>query len=143
VSEFTNTFYTLHTKLGIKGSERPLILKYRGVVHKYIQTEMEFLDISSMGVTYQYVVKIEQKFKKQNKWGFGSANPKQPKYGKGGPKSQGKGHSKDGHPRITSPSHKQIRVMGNRRTLESGAISTKFIGTTLMKVTPNDHCWLR
>jgi hypothetical protein len=88
VSEFTNTFHTLCTKLGIKDSERHLVLKYHGGLHRYIQTEMEFLDISSLGVAYRYVVKIEQKFKQQNKWEFGSANPQQPKYGKGGPNSQ-------------------------------------------------------
>jgi hypothetical protein len=49
---------------------------------------MEFLDISSLGATYRYVVKIEQKFKQQNKREFGSANPQQPKYGKGNPNSQ-------------------------------------------------------
>jgi hypothetical protein len=45
---------------------------------------MEFLDISSLGVTYRYAVKIEQKFK-QKKWEFGSANSSQQKQGKGGP----------------------------------------------------------
>jgi hypothetical protein len=35
VSEFTNTFHTLHTKLGIKDSERHLVLKYWGL---YIDT---------------------------------------------------------------------------------------------------------
>jgi hypothetical protein len=50
VSEFTNTFHTLHTKMGIKDSERHLVLKYHGALHRYIQTEMEFLDISSLGV---------------------------------------------------------------------------------------------
>jgi hypothetical protein len=49
---------------------------------------MEFLDISSLGAAYRYVVKIEQKFKQQNKWEFGSANMQQPKYGKGNPNSQ-------------------------------------------------------
>jgi hypothetical protein len=43
---------------------------------------MESLDISSLGSTYQYAVKIEQKFKHQNKQEFGSANPQQPKYEK-------------------------------------------------------------
>jgi hypothetical protein len=38
---------------------------------------MDSLDISSLGVAYRYVVKIEQKFKHQNKWEFGSANPQQ------------------------------------------------------------------
>jgi hypothetical protein len=46
---------------------------------------MDFLDISSLGTAYRYVVKIEKKFKHQNKQEFGSANPQQPKYGKDGP----------------------------------------------------------
>jgi hypothetical protein len=67
VLEFTNTFHTLHTKLGIKDSEQHLVLKYRGALHRYIQTEVDYLDISSLGVVYRYVVKIEQKFRHQNK----------------------------------------------------------------------------
>ena len=85
VPEFTNTFHTLRTKLGIKDSERHLVLKYRGALHRYIQTEMDFLDISSLGVAYRYVVKIEKKFKHQNKWEFGFTNTQQPKYEKDGP----------------------------------------------------------
>jgi hypothetical protein len=49
---------------------------------------MDFLDISSLGATYRYVVKIEQKFKHQNKWEFRSTNPQQPKYDKDGPNKQ-------------------------------------------------------
>jgi hypothetical protein len=52
VPDFTNIFHTLRTKLGIKYSERYLELKYRGALHRYIQTEMEFLDISSLGAAY-------------------------------------------------------------------------------------------
>jgi hypothetical protein len=63
VSDFTNTFHTLRTNLGIKDSKRYLVLKYHGALQRYIQTEMDFLEISSMGVSYQYVVKIDQKFK--------------------------------------------------------------------------------
>jgi hypothetical protein len=88
VSEFTNTFHNLLTKLGIKYSEWNLVLKYHGALHRYIQTEMDFLDISSLGVAYRYVVKIEHKFKHQNKREIGSANPQQPKYGKDGPNNQ-------------------------------------------------------
>jgi hypothetical protein len=36
---------------------------------------MDFMDISSLGAAYQYAVKIEQKFKHQNKQEFGFANP--------------------------------------------------------------------
>jgi hypothetical protein len=46
---------------------------------------MDFLDISSLGAAYRYAVKIEQKFKNQNKWKFGSTNPQQPKYEKDNP----------------------------------------------------------
>jgi hypothetical protein len=49
---------------------------------------MEFLDISSLGAAYQYVVKIEQKFRHWNKLEFGSANPQQPKYDKDDPNKQ-------------------------------------------------------
>jgi hypothetical protein len=95
VLEFTNTFHTLRTNLDIKDSERHLVLKYRGDLHRYIQIEMDFMDISSLGVAYRYVVKIKQKFKHQNKWEFGSANIQQPKYDKDDPNKQSpENHSK-------------------------------------------------
>jgi hypothetical protein len=59
VSEFKNNFHTLHTKMGIKEFKRHLVLKYGEALHRYIQTKMDFLDISSLGDAYQYVVKIE------------------------------------------------------------------------------------
>jgi hypothetical protein len=74
VLEFTNTFHTLCTKLVITESKRHLVLKYHGDLHRYIQTEMDFLDMSSLGVAYRYVVKIEKKFLHQNKQEFGSPN---------------------------------------------------------------------
>jgi hypothetical protein len=49
---------------------------------------MDFMDISSLGVAYRYIVKIDQKFRHQNKQEFGSINPQQPKYGKYGPNNQ-------------------------------------------------------
>ena len=65
-----------------------MVLKYYGALHRYIQTEMDFLDISSLNAAYRYDVKIEQKFKHQNKREFGSTNPQQPKYDKYGPNKQ-------------------------------------------------------
>jgi hypothetical protein len=82
--DFTNIFHTLCTKLGIKDLERHLVLKYRGALHRYIQTEMEFLDISSLGAAYRYAIKIEQKLKQKTRQ-FGLGNPSQQKPGKGGP----------------------------------------------------------
>jgi hypothetical protein len=75
VPKFNNTFHTLWTKMGIKDYERHLVLTYRMTVQRYIQTERDFLDISSLGAAYWYVVKIEQKFKHQNKRDLGSSNP--------------------------------------------------------------------
>ena len=80
--ELTNLFHTLCTKLGIKYLEKNLVLKYRSCLHRYIQEEMDFLDIFLLGTAYRYAAKIEQKFK-QKKRDFGSANQKQ---GKGAPK---------------------------------------------------------
>jgi hypothetical protein len=88
LSEFTNTFHSLCTKIGIKDSKQYLVLKYYGALHRYIQTKMDFLNISSLGDAYRYVVKIEQKFRHMNKWEFGSANPKKPKHGKDVPNQQ-------------------------------------------------------
>jgi hypothetical protein len=56
---------------------------------------MEFLDISSLGVAYRYVIKIEQKLK-QKMQQFGPGNPSQQNPGKGGPNPQKKGQSKYG-----------------------------------------------
>jgi hypothetical protein len=95
VLEFTNTFHNLCTNMGIKDSKRHLVLKYLGALHRYIQTEMDFMYISSLGATYQYVVKIDHKFKHQNKREFGSINMQQPKYGKDDPNNQpSENHSK-------------------------------------------------
>jgi hypothetical protein len=102
VIEFTNTFHTLCTKIGIKDFERHLVLKYHGALHRYIQTEMDFLDISSLSDAYRYAIKIDQKFKHQNKREFRSANPQKQKYDKDSPnkqspENQSKPQEKKGH----------------------------------------------
>jgi hypothetical protein len=90
VPYFTNIFHTLRTKLGIKYSKRNLALKYRGCLHRYIQTEMEFLYISSLSAAYRYAVKIKQKLKQKMRQ-FGLGNPTQQKPGKGNPNPPNKG----------------------------------------------------
>ena len=82
MSEYTNKFHTLHTKLFLKDSEQHLILKYRSGLHWYIQTDMEFLKISSLGYSYWYAIKIEEKFRPKNKQDSEPTNPPQEK-GKG------------------------------------------------------------
>ena len=89
VAEYTNIFHMLCSKMGIKDSEKRLVLKYRNGIHRYIQTEMDFLDISSLGVAYRYEVKIDQKFNQQSKW---------EKHGKGNSNSHNEGQSKKVQP---------------------------------------------
>ena len=48
VLEFTNTFHTLCTKIGIKDFEQNLVLKYFGGIHRYIQTKMKHIETSSL-----------------------------------------------------------------------------------------------
>jgi hypothetical protein len=69
---------------------------------------VNFLDITSFGMTYRYVVKIKHKFK-QKRQEFGSINPSQPKQGKGRPNPHNKGPSQDGFPRDNNskPQHKK------------------------------------
>jgi hypothetical protein len=47
------------TKLGIKDFKQHIVMKYRGDLHRYIQNEMDFLNISLLGVAYRYVFKTE------------------------------------------------------------------------------------
>jgi hypothetical protein len=68
VPEYTNIFHTLCSNLGIKDFEWHLFFKYCSGLHRYIQIEMDLLDISSLGFDYRYAVKMEQKIKKQSKW---------------------------------------------------------------------------
>jgi len=69
--------------LGIKDSDLYLVFKYCGFLNRYIQEEMEFLNIYSLGMVYRYAIKIEKKFK-QKKRDFGSANPKPKGQSQGG-----------------------------------------------------------
>ena len=52
VLELTNVFHTLHTTLGIKDYKLNIVLKYCVCMHRYIQREIEFLDISSLSAAY-------------------------------------------------------------------------------------------
>jgi hypothetical protein len=139
VPEFTNIFHTLRTKLGIKDSEQHLVLKYRGCLHKYIQEEIQFLNISSLGAAYRYAVKIEQKFK-QKKRDFGSANPKQ---GKGAPKPQNKGQSQGGTAQ-DNQSKLQAKNTPRSRKKDTGKWCEfhKSPLTTQVSVGPSSHWWL-
>jgi hypothetical protein len=62
MSKYTNAFHTLYIKLCIQHYEYHLVLKHCSNIHKCIEIEMKFLDISLFGATYHYVVNIENKF---------------------------------------------------------------------------------
>ena len=59
---------------------------------------MDFLDITSLGASYRYAIKIEQKFKQRNKKSFGYANASQQKMDKDNLTTQSKWLRKDNQP---------------------------------------------
>ena len=67
VHEVMKFFHTLCTNLGFKYSERNLVLKYYNYLHKHIQDEIEFLDITSLGMACHHAAKIEHKFKQKKR----------------------------------------------------------------------------
>jgi hypothetical protein len=106
-------------------------MKYHKALHRYIQTEMDFLNISSLDSAYRYVVKIEKKFKHQNMRDFGSTNPQQQNMRK---TTLTISFMK------TSLSHRKRRVTERRRrTPKNGVISTNAPSTTPMNVSQNSH----
>ena len=112
VSEYTNNLHTLHRKLGINDSEWDLILKYCSGIHRYIWIEMDFLNISSLGSSYRYAIKIEEKFQQKNKWDSGLAHPLQMQ-GKENPGPQNTGQGKDNQSPLQAKK-------GNGKTKEIG-----------------------
>jgi hypothetical protein len=62
-----NNITLLVTMMGIKDSERHLVLKYRGALHRYIQTEMDFWTSHHWELPIDMLSKSEKKFRHQNK----------------------------------------------------------------------------
>ena len=141
VPDFKNIFHTLHTKLGIKDSKWNLVLKYRGDLHRYIHTEMEFLDISSLGVAYWYAVKIKQKLK-QKTWQFGPGNPSQKSQERAAPTHQTKRKENMDNIKTTSPSQKKRRTLERQSKIpRSGVTSMRALGITLLTTTQSSYWW--
>jgi hypothetical protein len=121
-----------------------MVLKYHGGLHRYIQDEMEFLDISSLGTAYRYVVKIEQKLK-QKMWTIWAWEPLTTKSRKGqAPTHRTKDREKMDHLRTTSPGRKKRRTPERQRKIPgSGVTSIRAPGITLLIATQRSHWWLR
>jgi hypothetical protein len=72
---------------------------------------MEFLDISSLGTAYRYVVKIEQKLKQKTCDSLGLGTPHSRSRERAAPTHRKKGKENMDSLRTTSLSHKQRRTM--------------------------------
>lgn len=94
VQDYTNTFHSLSAKLGINDSEKHRILKYRSGLHRYIQTEMDFLNIETLATAYKYATKIEEKSKQRWKRDYFANNKPR---AEGGNKFAGKQVTKEPH----------------------------------------------
>ena len=67
IQRYTNIFHALSTKLGIKDSKKHRVMKYKSGLHRYIQTEMDFLNIETLSSAFKYASKIEEKFKQKGR----------------------------------------------------------------------------
>ena len=137
MSEFTNVFHTLRTNLSIKDSKKHLVLKYHGFLHKYIQDEMEFLEISSLGTMYQYAIKSRTLNRRSETLDLQIRSK-----GKASPNHRTKDKVKMGQPKTTRRSHKKRTTpRSQRRTQESGVSSIRDALTTQVSVGPRNRCW--
>ena len=112
-----------------------MVLKYHSALHRYIQTKMEFLDISSLGAAYRYAVKIEQKIKKRHD-NLGLETPHNKRQERAAPKHR----TKMGSIRTTSPSRKQRTPERQIKIPGSGATSKRALGITLLTIAQR-RCW--
>jgi hypothetical protein len=108
-----------------------MVLKYYDGMHRYIQVEMEFLDISSLVTAYRYVVKIEQKLK-QKTCKFWAWEPLIAKSRKGWSQPV----EKRADQRWTTSKRK-------RKIPGSGVTSIRAPGITLLIATQSSLWWLR
>jgi hypothetical protein len=142
-TEYTNIFHTLCIKLGIKDSEGHLVLKYHNGLHRYIETEWSSLK----SLHWETLTNMLSRSSKSSSKKISRILALQTHLSKSTIEvaltPKGKDKARMDSPRTTSPNHQQRRVTGSQRTPESGVSSTKSLGTTLMNVVPNSHCWLR
>jgi hypothetical protein len=132
VLEFTNTFHTLGTKMGIKYFERHLVMKYRGID----TSKLKWI----LWTSHHWVLLIDMLLKSSRNLGTIT--------------NQSSGMQISNNQIMikttltnnllkNSPSHMKRRVGERQRmTLEDGETSTKSPGTTSMNVTKNNHWWL-
>jgi hypothetical protein len=135
VPEFTNTFHTLCTKLGIKDSERHLVLKYRGALQDTSRLKWIFWTSHHLVLLIDMLLKSRRNLSTRTNGSSGLQIRNN--------QSMEKTDLTNSLLK-TSLRHRKRGVMGRkRRTLENGVISTKFPGTTPMNVTQNSHWWPR
>jgi hypothetical protein len=119
------------------------VLKYHGALHRYIQTEMEFLDISSLGAAYDMSSKSSRSSnKRHNNLGLGTPHNKRQE--REAPTHKTKDRENMDSIRTTSPSHKKRRTPERqRKILGSGATSIRSLGITLLTAAQRSRWWLK
>jgi hypothetical protein len=85
------------------------MLKYHGGLHRYIQDEMEFFYISSLGTFYRYAIKIKKKIKQKTKH-LGLGTPHSKRKERAPPTHKKKEKENMDNLRKTIPSRKKIRT---------------------------------
>jgi hypothetical protein len=144
VPDFTNIFHTLCTKLGIKDSERHLVLKYHGALHRYIQTEMEFLWTSHPWARPTDMPSKSSRSSNKRCGNLGLGTPHNKSQERAAPTHRTKDREKMDSIKTTSTSHKKRRTPERqRKILGSGATSIRALGITLLTAAQRSRWWLK
>jgi hypothetical protein len=143
ILEFTNIFHTLRTKMGIKYSERYLVLKYCNILHRYIQAEHFFSTFHPWERPTNLTSKSSKSSnKRRNNLVLGTPHNKSQE--RVAPTCRTKDIEKMDCLRKTSLGFKQRRMPKRQRNIPgSGATSIRAPGITLLIVAQSSCWWLR
>jgi hypothetical protein len=139
VPDFTNIFHTLHTKLGIIDSERHLVLKYRGVLNRYIYTKIELSTSYPWAWPTDMLSKLSRSSNKRHD-NLSLVTPHKKIQERVAPNHRRKDRENMDSIRTTSPSYKQRKTPEIKIKIPgSGANSIRDLGITLMTATQSSR----
>ena len=138
MSEYTNNFHTLHTKLSIRTLSGTWFWNIAVVYIGTSELRWTFLTSLHLDLLIGMLSKSRRDFNKRKSknldlWIHHGSKERETLTRRTQEKE-----------RKNSPYHKQIRGMERqRRTMGSGVNFIKFLGTTLMNVAQSSHYWMR
>jgi hypothetical protein len=138
--DFTNIFHTLHNKMGIKYSEKHLVLKYRSALHDTSILKWNFWTSHPWARPTDMSSKSDRSSnKRRNNLGLGTPHKKCQE--RASPTHKTKDRIKMDSIRIAISSHKKRTLERQRKMLGSDVTSIRAVGITLLTAAQSSHWW--